>query len=75
MRPRGFSIGLAVVGLVLGAVRAGARGGGVFTIALRFAPQEAVADASVLLAPTLSDRPLLLKLADGRAGSDRREQR
>ena len=55
---------------VLAGGRAQAKDAGIFTISLRYAPQESVADASVVLAPGLPDRPLALALADGRAGAD-----
>lgn len=55
---------------VLAAGRAEAKDAGIFTISLRYAPQESVADASVVLAPGLPDKPLALALADGRAGAD-----
>jgi len=62
-------VALSVVA-AMAAGRAEAKDAGPFTISLRYAPQESVADASVVLAPGLPDRPLALSLADSRAGSD-----
>jgi hypothetical protein len=41
-----------------------------FTVSLKYTPQESVGASSVLLAPGLGDRPVVLSLADGRPGSD-----
>lgn len=47
-----------------------AKDSGPFTVALKYVPQESVGSTSVMLAPGLGDRPVVLSLADGRPGPD-----
>jgi len=69
MKTRILLAGLAA-GLLLAGV-AEARGAkGVFNISLRYVPPENAGESDVLLAPGLSDKPVKLTIADGRAGSD-----
>jgi hypothetical protein len=56
--------------LLLAAAVAQAKDSSPFTVSLKYTPQESVGASSVLLAPGLGDRPVVLSLADGRPGSD-----
>jgi hypothetical protein len=55
---------------LLAAAGAQAKDSGPFTVALKYVPQESVGSTSVMLAPGLGDRPVVLSLADGRPGAD-----
>ena len=60
-----------VIGLTLLAIAAAeAADKGVFTMSLRYMPQESVGSSSAVLLPGITDRPVNLSIADGRAGSD-----
>lgn len=56
--------------LLLATAGAQAKDSGPFTVALKYVPQESVGSTSVMLAPGLADRPVVLSLADGRPGPD-----
>jgi len=70
MKSNSWKIVFAGCLLLLGATGAQAKDSSPFTVSLKYTPQESVGAASVLLAPGLSDRPVVLTLADGRSGSD-----
>jgi hypothetical protein len=63
-RQIGFWIALSL----LIALRAGARDSGPLTMALQYTPQESVGTSNAVLAPGMTDRPVRLSMADGRAG-------
>ncbi len=56
--------------LLLASAGAQAKDSGPFTVNLKYTPQESVGASSVMLAPGLSDKPVVLSLADGRSGAD-----
>lgn len=64
------SLTLAAFSLLLGALAATAADTGVMTISLRYAPQESVGSDSPTLLPGVSERPVRLKVEDGRAVQD-----
>lgn len=43
---------------------------GIFTISLRYMPQESVATSNAVLLPGMTERPVNLSIAEGRAGDD-----
>jgi hypothetical protein len=70
MQSSSWKIVLAGGLLLLGTAVAQAKDSGPFTVALKYVPQESVGSSSVMLAPGLVDRPVVLSLADGRPGPD-----
>jgi len=70
MTIKSWTIGLAIALSLLGAAGAQAADKGIFTISLRYAPQESVATSNALLLPGMSERPVNLSIAEGRAGND-----
>lgn len=70
MKTRSWKIVLAGSLLLLVVAGAQAKDSGPFTVNLKYSPQESVGASSVLLAPGLGDRPVVLSLTDGRSGSD-----
>src|ERR1700694_5106469 len=70
MKTRSWKIVLAGSLLLLVTAGAQAKDSGPFTVNLKYSPQESVGASSVLLAPGLGDRPVVLTLTDGRPGSD-----
>src|SRR4030095_6214300 len=70
MNIKSWTIGLAIALSLLGAAGAQAADKGIFTISLRYAPQESVATSNALLLPGMSERPVNLSIAEGRAGND-----
>ncbi|HEY3572033.1 MAG TPA: YajG family lipoprotein [Thermoanaerobaculia bacterium] len=61
-------VGLWIALSLLIALRAGARESGPLTMALQYTPQESVGSSSAVLSPGMTDRPVRLSMADGRAG-------
>jgi hypothetical protein len=55
---------------LVGAAGAAAADKGIFTISLRYAPQESVGSSSAILLPGITDRTVKLSIAEGRAGDD-----
>ena len=70
MRIKSPTIGLAIALGLLGSVAAEAADKGIFTISLRYVPQESVATSSAVLLPGITERPVNLSIAEGRAGND-----
>ncbi len=70
MNIKSWTSGLAVALSLLGAAGAQAADKGIFTISLRYMPQESVATSNALLLPGMSERPVSLSIAEGRAGDD-----
>lgn len=70
MNIKSWTIGLAIALSLLAAAGAQAADTGIFTISLRYMPQESVATSNALLLPGMSDRPVNLSIAEGRAGND-----
>lgn len=62
--------GLAIGLTLLAIAAAEAADKGVFTMSLRYMPQESVGSSSTVLLPGITERPVNLSIADGRAGSD-----
>ncbi|HEX9942370.1 MAG TPA: hypothetical protein VGG03_10165 [Thermoanaerobaculia bacterium] len=65
-----WTIGLAIALILLGAAGAQAADKGIFTISLRYAPQESVGTSNAVLLPGITERPVKLSIAEGRAGDD-----
>ncbi|HSS48228.1 MAG TPA: hypothetical protein VLX28_04720 [Thermoanaerobaculia bacterium] len=70
MKSKSWKIVFAGGLLLLAAAGAQAKDSGPITVALKYTPQESVGSSSVMLAPGLGDRPVVLSLADGRPGAD-----
>ena len=70
MNIKSWTIGLAIALSLLAAAGAQAADKGIFTISLRYMPQESVATSNALLLPGMSERPANLSIAEGRAGND-----
>ncbi len=70
MKSNSWKVAFAGGLLLLAAAGAQAKDSGPFTVALKYVPQESVGSSSVMLAPGLAERPVVLSLADGRPGSD-----
>ena len=70
MNIKSWTIGITVAWSLLAAAGAQAADKGVFTISLRYMPQESVATSNALLLPGMSDRPVNPSIAEGRAGND-----
>lgn len=70
MRMNALKTGLAVTLTLLAVAGAEAADKGVFTISLRYMPQESVGTSSAVLLPGITERPVNLSIADGRAGND-----
>jgi len=62
--------GLVIALTLFAAAGAEAKDQGVFTLSLRYMPQESVAASSAVLLPGITDRPVNLSITEGRAGSD-----
>jgi len=63
-------IGLLTALSLLACIRVEARGTGPLTMSLQYKPQEKIDPADAVLAPGITDRPVRLSIADGRAESD-----
>lgn len=70
MKSNSWKIVFASGLILLAAARAQAKDSSPFTVALKYVPQESVGSTSVMLAPGLGDRAVVLSLADGRPGAD-----
>lgn len=61
---------LVIILSLLGTAGAEAADKGIFTLSLRYMPQESVANSNALLLPGMSERPVNLSITEGRAGND-----